>query len=69
MKKQVVNYETRELIMEIDLPYSDPEKWAKYLMAYDFGCEIDLIDLEDDTPEETQQTAGFWSNIKSFFGF
>lgn len=47
MKKQIINQETREILMTITLPHNDPEKWANVLSAYEFECEIEVEEVEE----------------------
>jgi hypothetical protein len=65
MKKQIVNKETREVLMTIELNSECPKHWARKIKAYEFDCEIELVDESQPAPVQ----ATFWGKVKAFFGF
>lgn len=65
MKKQILNKETRNVIMEIELSSNDPQVWARALSCYIFDCEIEINDLSQSA--EVNKT--FWEKVKTFFKF
>lgn len=77
MKKQILNSETRELIMELELSTDDPNAWDRALRAYEFECETVLVESELQSPscsvasvdlaENEAPKVSLWSKIKGWF--
>ena len=65
MKKQLVNKETRQVLVEISLNSTCPKHWAQKISVYEFDCEVELVDVSE--PEIVQKS--FWEKVKSFFTF
>lgn len=45
MKKQIINSETKEILIEISLDHNDPQKWQKVLKSYEFDVPVEIVDV------------------------